>query len=194
MAERGFGSFARISVRRAVHGVRLAALVAGSPILLAGCGASMGGLTTSSVTSYQPANFFAPAGYTISDNQDGSIHVTAAGSPSTPVDRLNKIALAAAAEYGNEQHHKTFTATPPQTTFKCGKTKSTDKGNQISIKPLDLRVVAIDVTYGRDGIVPAARNTRDTADQLKSELAAETIPPDVQAAATAEVAQQCGRA
>ncbi|HML30188.1 MAG TPA: hypothetical protein PKE16_15420, partial [Hyphomicrobium sp.] len=124
---------------------------------------------------------------------DGSIHVTAAGSPSTPVDRLNKIAMAAAADYGEQQHQKTFTATPPQTTFKCGKTKTTDKGKVIDIKPIDLRVVSIDVTYGRDGIAPAARNSKETAAQLKAELASETVPPDVQAAATQEVAQQCGR-
>lgn len=161
---------------------------------LAGCGATLSDMTTASVTNYQQANLFAPAGYSISLNADGSTHVTAAGSPGTPTDRLSKIALAAAADYGNEQHQKTFTATPPQTTFKCGKTKTTDKGKVISIKPMDLRVVSIDVTYGRDGIAPAARNTRETADQLKSELAAETVPPDVQAAATQEVAQQCGRA
>ncbi|MET0432492.1 MAG: hypothetical protein ABWZ86_08465 [Hyphomicrobium sp.] len=161
---------------------------------VAGCGASLGDMTTASVTNYQQANLFAPAGYSISENADGSIHVTATGSPGTPVDRLNKIAMAAAADYGNEQHKKTFTVTPPQVTFKCGKTKAVDKGKEFAIKPFDLRVVSIDVTYGRDGIAPAARATRETADQLKSELATETVPPDVQAASTQEVAQQCGRA
>ncbi|CCB64828.1 hypothetical protein [Hyphomicrobium sp. MC1] len=160
---------------------------------LGGCGSSLSDLTTASVTNYEAANLFAPAGYSISQNSDGSLHVTAAGSPSTPADRLNKIAMAAAADYGDQQHQKTFTATPPQTTFKCGKTKTTDKGKVIDIKPIDLRVVSIDVTYGRDGIAPAARNSKETAAQLKSELASETVPPDVQAAATQEVAQQCGR-
>ncbi|WP_024275690.1 hypothetical protein [Hyphomicrobium sp. 802] len=160
---------------------------------LGGCGSSLSDLTTASVTNYEAANLFAPAGYSISQNSDGSLHVTAAGSPSTPADRLSKIAMAAAADYGDQQHQKTFTATPPQTTFKCGKTKTTDKGKVIDIKPIDLRVVSIDVTYGRDGIAPAARNSKETAAQLKSELASETVPPDVQAAATQEVAQQCGR-
>ena len=174
---------------------RLLALAAGCSALLhlGGCGASLGDLTTASVTNYQAANMFAPAGYTISNNPDGSMHVTAAGSPGTPSDRLEKIALAAAADYGIAQRHKTFTATPPQTTFKCGKTKATEKGNQISIKPLDLRVVEIDVTYGRDGLAPAARSTRETADALKAQIASETVAPDVQAAATQEVSQQCNR-
>ncbi|RUO97601.1 hypothetical protein [Hyphomicrobium sp.] len=159
----------------------------------AGCGASLSSMTTASVTDYQAANLFAPAGYSVAQNADGSMHITAAGSPSTPADRLAKIAMAAAADYGNQQHQKTFTATPPATSYKCGKTKTTDKGQVIDIKPLDLRVVSIDVTYGRDGIAPAARNTRETAEQLKAQLASETVPPDVQAAATQEVAQQCGR-
>lgn len=187
MAETGKNG--RVAVWR--WGARMAGV--GAVFLLAGCGASLSDMTTASVTDYQQANLFAPAGYSISNNADGSIHVTAAGSPGTPADRLGKIAMAAAAEYGNQQHQKTFTATPPQTTFKCGKTKTSDKGQVIHIKPLDLRVVSIDVTYGRDGIAPAARNTRETAEQLKSEIASETVPPDVQAAATQEVAQQCGR-
>ncbi|MFT3730586.1 MAG: hypothetical protein QM780_04040 [Hyphomicrobium sp.] len=188
MANIGFGEVRRAARLMAILGMTLVAA-----LWLAGCGATVGDLATASVTDYTQANVFAPAGYNISNNADGSIHVTAAGSPSTPSDRLTKIALAAAADYGNEQHQKTFTATPPQTTFKCGKTKTTDKGNVIAIKPIDLRVVSIDVTYGRDGIAPAARNSKETAEQLKSELQTDTVPPDVQAASTQEVAQQCGR-
>src|SRR5262249_5474587 len=144
-------------------------------------------------TNYQASNMFAPAGYNVSANADGSMHVTAAGSPTTPADRLAKIAMAAAADYGQEQHQRTFTTTPPQTTFKCGKTKTAEKGKVINIKPIDLRIVSIDVTYGRDGIAPAARDTKQTAEQLKSELSSETVSPDVQAASAQEVAQQCGR-
>ncbi len=191
MANMGLGRLG--ARRRSVFGAAMLIGASLAALSLTGCGASLGDFATASVTNYQAANLFAPAGYNISQNADGSMHVTAAGSPSTPTDRLTKIAMAAAADYGNEQHQKTFTATPPETTFKCGKTKSTDKGKVIDIKPIDLRVVAIDVTYGRDGIAPAARNTRETAEQMKAALASETVPPDVQAAATQEVAQQCGR-
>ena len=191
MANGSVGGFGR----ERAFGWRTSVVIAasGAVLSLAGCGASLGDLTTASVTNYEPANFFAPAGYSISNNADGSIHVTAAGSPGTPTDRLETIALAAAAEYGDGQHQKTFTATPPQTTFQCGKTKAVDKGKQYNIKPIDLRVVSIDVTYGRDGIAPAARNTRETADAMKAQIATEKVPPDVQAAATQEVAQQCNR-
>lgn len=187
-------SISRLSARlRAVRPFVILAAASSVVATLGGCGSTLSDMTTASVTNYQEANLFAPAGYSFSQNTDGSLHITAAGSPSTPADRLNKIAMAAAADYGETQHQKTFTATPPQTTFKCGKTKSADKGKVIDIKPIDLRVVSIDVTYGRDGIAPAARNSKETAEQLKAELASETVPPDVQAAATQEVAQQCGR-
>jgi hypothetical protein len=153
----------------------------------------MSDLTTSSVASYQPASFFSPNGYSVSANADGSLHVTASGAPATPIERLEKIALARAAEYGDEQHLKTFTATPPQVATRCGKTKLPTKDGSISVKPLDYRVVSVDVTYGSDLTDPRAKGTRETALSLKAELAAEIVPPDVQAASTQAVAQQCGR-
>ncbi len=173
---------------------RLAAVLAGS-LLLAGCGATMGDLATSStsVAGYEAANLFSPTGYSISNNADGSVRVTAAGPPGTPAARLEKIAMARAAEYGDEQHQKTFIASPAETSIKCGKTKTADKGTQVKIKPTDLRIVAIDVSYSPNTTDARARPVRGTADALKAEIAADTVPPDVQAAAAQEVAQQCGR-
>ncbi|MGH6737946.1 MAG: hypothetical protein ACREDY_02735, partial [Bradyrhizobium sp.] len=139
----------------------------------------MSDLTTSSVASYQPASFFSPNGYGVSANTDGSLHVTASGPPATPTERLQKIALARAAEYGNEQHLKTFTATAPEVSIKCGKSKLPTKDGSINVRPLDYRLVSVDVTYGSDVTDPRAKNTRETANTLKAELAAEIVPPDV---------------
>ena len=176
-------------------GARSAAPLLAVAVLLSACGADMNGMATSSTTvaNYQPANLFSPTGYSLSNGANGALHVTAAGPPGTPVDRLEKIALARAAEYGNEQHLKTFTATPAQTSITCGKTKIYVKGERTDIKPMDYRVVAIDVTYGTDALDPQVRKTRETAETLKAQIASETVPPDVQAAAVQEVAQQCGR-
>jgi hypothetical protein len=164
-------------------------------LLFGGCGANLNGLVTSSTTvaNYQPASVFAPTGYSLSNNADGSLHITAAGPPGTPADRLERIALARAAEYGDEQHLKSFKATPPQTSITCGKTKVYIKGEATNIKPMDYRVVAVDVTYGTDALDPQARKSRETAETLKAQLASEAVPPDVQTAAAQEVAQQCGR-
>lgn len=178
------------SFRRALS----VASVLSSAIALSACGANMNELSTSStIAGYQPASLFSPTGYSISNGANGGIHVTAAGPPGTPVDRLEKIALARAAEYGDEQHLKTFTATPAQVSLKCGKTKVYIKGERNDIKPADYRVVEIDVTYGTDALDPQVRKTHETAETLKTQLASESVPPDVQAAAAQEVAQQCGR-
>jgi hypothetical protein len=160
---------------------------------MAACGANMSDLSTSSIASYQPASFFSPNGYAVSANADGSLHVTASGPPGTPASRLEKIAMARAAEYGEEQHAKTFRATAPQTSITCGKTKIANKDGQINVKPLDYRTVAIDVSYGTDAQDPTSRPIHGTAEALKAELASETVPPDAQMAAVQEVSQHCGR-
>lgn len=161
---------------------------------LAACGATMSELMTSStVANYQPASLFSPSGYSLSNNADGSLRVMASGPPATPADRLEKIALARAAEYGAEQHLKSFKATPAHVTVTCGKSEYFVKGERNKVKPLDYRVVSIDVTYGTDILDPAARSTNETAETLKAQLASETIPPDVQAQAAQDVARQCGR-
>jgi hypothetical protein len=170
-----------------------AALVAVT-VCLSACGANMGDLSASSIASYQPASIFSPNdGYSVSANADGSLHVTAAGPPATPADRLEKIALAQAAEYGNVRHAKTFKATPPQTSIRCGKTKMSTKEGQVNVRPLDYRIVAIDVTYDPTSQDPAVQQTHGTAEALKAEIASQSVPPDVQAAAAQEVAQHCGR-
>jgi hypothetical protein len=63
----------------------------------------------------------------------------------------------------------------------------------VTFKKRNGRIVALDVTYGIDALDPQSRKTRETAETLKAEIASETVPPDVQAAAAQEVAQQCGR-
>ena len=161
--------------------------------LLCGCSANLADVSASSVAVYQPASLFSPNGYSVSANADGSLHVTAAGPPGTPVARLEKIALARAAEYGDERHAKTFKATAAQTGITCGKTKIANKGGQMAIKPLDYRVVAVDVTYEPVGQGAEIRQTRQTATALKAELQSETVSSEEQTAAAQEVAQHCGR-
>lgn len=172
---------------------RCRCLIAAAAGLLAGCSANLSDLSTSSVASYKPASLFSPNGYSVSANSDGSLHVTAAGPPGTPSARLEKIAMARAAEYGEEQHAKTFKTTPPQTAITCGKTKISNKDGPINVKPLDYRAVTIDVTFGADPQEPGTHPTRGTATALKSEIQSETVPPEEQAAAAQEVAQHCGR-
>ena len=171
-----------------------AVLIAGAAAsLLGGCSANLADASTASIAAYQPASLFSPNGYSVSANADGSLHVTAAGPPGTPATRLEKIALARAAEYGDEQRAKTFKATAAQIGITCGKTKVSNKDGQISVKPLDYRIVAVDVTYEPKEQGADVRPTRQTALALKAELQSESVPPEVEAAASQEVAQHCGR-
>lgn len=165
---------------------------------LQGCASNGGGISLTSgsvpgVTSFQEANAVAPQGYQLSGNGGDSVRVTATGSASTPNERLVKIALAAAAQHGAAQFKKTFRPGEPAASVKCGKTSVIERGVTRTIKPIDYRVVTIDVTYGKSSVDPADKPTKDTAAALLAELQAETIPPETQAALTAQLAQACGR-
>jgi len=162
-------------------------------MLVGGCSATLTDASTASIATYQPASFFSPNGYSVSANADGSLHVTAAGPPGTPAARLEKIAIARAAEYGDEQRAKTFKATAAQISITCGKTKVSSKEGQSSIKPLDYRIAAIDVSYEPKEQGADVRPTRQTASALKAELQSESVTPEDQAAAAQEVAQRCAR-
>ena len=115
------------------------------------------------------------------------------GPHASDVASLRGAALARAAEYGDEQHAKTFKATPAQTSIKCGKTNTYIKGERVQVPPVDYRIVEIDVAYGADAGDPEVHKTHETAQALKAELASGSVPPDVQTAAAQEVAQHCGR-
>lgn len=188
------------SVRRSGDGfcadrsLKWALVLTGAAVaLLGGCSANLADSSTASIAAYQPASIFSPNGYSISANADGSLHVTAAGPPGTPATRLEKIALARAAEYGDEQRAKTFKASAAQINITCGKTKVSSKEGQTTVKPLDYRVAAIDVAYEPKEQGADVRPTRQTASALKAELQSESVPPEAQAAAAQEVAQHCGR-
>jgi len=121
------------------------------------------------------------------------VRVTATGSPSTPNERLVKIAMARAAEYGVERNEKSFRAAELAISTSCGKDYVIERGARRAVQPSDYRIVSVDVTYGGRSADPADRPTRETASTLKAELAAETVPETVQAANTAETAQFCRR-
>lgn len=162
-------------------------------ILLAGCGASIGDLSTGSIAGYTEANMFSPQGYKIAALPEGGFRVTATGSAGTPPERLEKIAIARAADYGVEQHLKSFKATTPQRGFNCGKSETISKGEKVKLAVADYRVVQVDVTYSNDANDPSARSSKETAEQLKAQIATESVPPDVQQALIQDTARQCGR-
>jgi hypothetical protein len=172
----------------------------GSLAALHGCASSgqplsltPGGLPA--VTGYAEGNAVMPQGYQVSGGGgENALRVTATGSATTPNERLLKIALARAAQYGAEQNSKSFRAAEPAYSVRCGKTSVSERGVTRPLSPTDYRVVTIDITFGKSSSAdPADRPTKDTAAALLAEIQAEQIPQETQAALAAQLAQACGR-
>ncbi len=163
-------------------------------ILSAGCSADLAQTgAPGAIAGYHSASAFSPVGHSLSGLPDGRVRVRAAATPGTPPARVEKIAMARAAEYGIEQSKKAFTASAPSHSVSCGKSSYIQKGEKVPMRPTDLRVVEIDVSYDTAPGTPGARLTKETAEALKAELAAEAVPSDAEAANAADIARQCNR-
>ncbi len=145
---------------------------------------------TAPVTGYQEASAFSPLGHSVAGLADGRVRVTATGSPTTPIARLQKIALARASEYGSAERRKFFQASAPVPSIRCGERQHTERGVTKKLPARGYNVVEIDVTYSDTASDPTFVVTKATAAQLKAELLADQVAPD--AAAAAAVVAQCG--
>src|SRR5512134_3861026 len=97
-------------------------------LLLAGCA---GGLSmTGATTSYSASNAMMPVGYSELPIDPTHYEVKAAGTEQTPKERVEKIALARAAEIGVEQKLKFFKVAGVTHGASCSKKKQ--GGNKTS--------------------------------------------------------------
>lgn len=178
------------------HGLRGVAAATAAAVFascLAGCGADLaGGLQTQSITSYEAANALSPTGYQVTDLGDGRIRVTATGSAATPKARVEKIAVARAAEYGIERNSKYFQTSAPQFSIRCGKRDYVERGQKKTLPARGYSVVEIDVVYAATPADASYRPARETGAALRAELQSETVADADKQAAFAEVAAQCG--
>ncbi len=78
---------------------------------------------------------------------DGRVRVTATGSAATPKARVEKIAMARAAEYGIERNASYFQTSAPQFSIRCGKREYLEKGEKKKLPARGYSVVEIDVAY-----------------------------------------------
>jgi hypothetical protein len=171
-----------------------AILAASSIAACSGDGAGLTGasLTSASITNYEPSSLFSPAGHSVAALPDGRFRITAAGSATTPTARVEKIAMARAAEYGVESGHKFFRTEAPQFSIICGKRERVDRGQMTKIPPRGYGVVVLDVTYAKDPVDPSFRPTKATAEALKAEIAGEVPAPEAQSEIKSRVDAQCG--
>lgn len=168
--------------------IRQASLATSAILLLSGCagGLSMGGGAS---TSYSAANAIYPVGYSEKAIDETHYEVKASGTDSTPKERVEKIALARAAEIGVEQRLPYFKVVNVTHGAACSKKQSTYKAgdSQATYHP----TVVLDVYYSKQP-QPDHRPSADTFAQTKAELDADATPPEVNAAAAAQIRAQCG--
>ncbi|MGQ0457574.1 MAG: hypothetical protein ACT4OU_10985 [Hyphomicrobium sp.] len=160
---------------------------------LAACGADLAGnLTGAPITGYEASNVISPTGHSVAAYGDGRFRITATGSSTTPKARVEKIALARAAEYGVESGHKFFKTDAPRHSILCGKKQTSERGQTVNLPARGYAVVQVDVSYAKDAADPTYRATKETAEILKAEIAAEQPAPEAQAEIKAAVGAQCG--
>lgn len=176
--------------RHRPDGVTAAAFLA---LAVAACGSDLGGgLQPNSVTAYEAASAFSPTGHHVADLGGGRFRVTATGSAATPKSRVEKIAMARAAEFGIENGGKYFQAAAPQFSIRCGKRDYVEKGEKKVLPARGYTVVQLDVAYSNAPPDPSYRAAKDVSDALKAELQAEAVAEEAKQAALAEVTAQCG--
>lgn len=162
---------------------RLAVLAS---LAAAGCsGVGLGGLAP-----YGPANVVMPAGYSHAIVGERHYQVRATGTSSTPRERIEKIALARAAELGVEQKFAFFKVAGVQHEVACKEKKLNTK---IGDMPAAARpTVLVDVFYSKTPDDPEYRSTADSFTQLRAELDAESLTPEAAAANAAQSRAACG--
>ena len=161
---------------------------------LAGCGATVGNIANSGdITGYEAASYFSPVGYSVAQTSDGHFRITTVATVATPKDRVEKIAIARAAEYGQEAQKKFFQSAPARVSIRCGRTDKIEKGQKIAVAPHDYAVAEVDVVYADTAVDPSYRATKDTADTLKAELQSQVVASDPQAGFASEASTQCKR-
>lgn len=157
------------------------------------CGTDLGGaLQVNSVTGYEAANALSPTGHHVADLGQGRYRITATGSPATPKARVEKIALARAAEFGLEQKQKFFQAAPAQHAIRCGKRDYLEKGVKKQLPARGYSVVEIDVVYASTAADPSFRPVKEATETLLTELQAEVVDEAAKVEPAREIAAQCG--
>lgn len=156
-------------------------------------GLSAGAFPVGSVTSYVAANAILTQGHSEVEIEPGQFRVKAKGSAVTPPARLEKIAMARAAEIGVEQNKKFFKPGTFVHTVACEDAR--DLPNKSGKLPaVRSPVVVLDVVYAKDAAGdPAFQSAADTFARVSAEIAGETVSPEAKAAASAAILAKCGK-
>lgn len=165
-----------------------------SSLLLAGCaGNELPSLSAGGgmIASYGPSNALSPSGYSESIVGDNHYKIRANGTLNTPKHRVEKIAMARAAEIAISGNFKFFKVASVAHSVSCGKKVPSSKGSEVQLGSYP--VVELEAIYAKSAADPTYVSAKETFDTLSAELAAEVVPPDAKTTAASEVAATCGR-
>lgn len=149
----------------------------------------MSGLTPGSLAPYQAANLFMPVGYEDTVISETQHRVKATGTDATPPERVEKIAVARAAEIGLGKRLAFFKVSGLTRGVRCKDKKSGYKttDNAATARP----TVELDAHYAAAPADADYRSTEETFARLKAELASETYSAEAMRAAAADVHSRC---
>ncbi len=159
------------------------------------CAALMGGCAGTDmqpVASFGASNVLSPSGYSQKKISDTQYQVQATGTEATPKARIEKIAIARAAQIGVEEKLKYYKVTNVQYGVTCEKKVEFYKGG--STAPGSRQTVLVDVVYAKEPVDSTYVSAKESFESLNGELNNEVIPPDQKAAAEQEARAACGQA
>jgi hypothetical protein len=156
-------------------------------VTLAGCSAGLSGIGPSKL-SYSASNAIVSAGYSETMLAPDHYRIEITGYPSTPRERMEKMAATRAAEIGSENRLGYFKINSVEQASRCKRfnTGSQRGGTGGEDRKLEYVVLTADVTYAKTAPDPSYIQAKTAFDQYKAELDADVTPPlPVDAAASA---------
>lgn len=148
------------------------------------------GLAT--VTGYQKINALQPTGFAEQQTGPDAWRVLARGSPATPLERLEKIVLARAAEIGVETKHAFFKPGPFTRSTSCKDARDLPhKSGRTAAERFF--VVEIEIVYAPRQLDPAFLPSAATFARLSAEIAGDQVGADAKAASLAAMQSACGK-
>lgn len=134
-----------------------------------------GSLSALSVTSYSPSSAFSASGYSERRISESEYEIIARGSAATPKERVERIALARAAQIGLENKLHFFKVTAISHGVACQGKREVYR--QPGIAASSAPTVTVAAVYAKRPDGPDFKDSQVTFSALSAEIAAEEIPP-----------------
>jgi hypothetical protein len=163
-------------------------------LMMLPCAALLGacaGTDLKPVASFGASNMLSPSGYAETKISDSQYQVKATGTEATPKARIEKIAMARAAQIGVEQRLNFYKVTNVQVGALCEKKQEFYKGG--GTPPSNRQTVLVDVVYAKEKVDPSYVSTKESFEALNGELNNQVIAPEEKAVAEQEARTACGQ-